>query len=144
MYLYHDLPLVPHTSQYALRNNHSLVQFSAHTNCFYYSFFPYVTSLWNTLPDSITSAPSIYTFQNLVHLVYSWYGHVLVLVFFTIHYVLCICIKFYREKKKYNVLFQNPVFNSHVITSTSVISTCVQPKFPSFQGIPNTFKLPKN
>ena len=59
----------PHTSQYALRNNHSLVQFSAHTNCFYYSFFPYVTSLWNTLPDSITSAPSIYTFKNLVHLV---------------------------------------------------------------------------
>ena len=27
VYLYHDLPLVPHTSQYALRNNHSLVQF---------------------------------------------------------------------------------------------------------------------
>ena len=24
----------------------------------------------------------------------------LVLVFFTIHYVLCICIKFYRKKKK--------------------------------------------
>ena len=69
VHLYHDLPLVPHTSQYALRNNHSLVQFSAHTNCFYYSFFPYVTSLWNTLPDSITSAPSIYTFKNLVHLV---------------------------------------------------------------------------
>ena len=69
VYLYHDLPLVPHTSQYALRNNHSVVQFSAHTNCFYYSFFPYVTSLWNTLPDSITSAPSIYTFKNLVHLV---------------------------------------------------------------------------
>ena len=37
VHLYHDLPLVPHTSQYALRNNHSLVQFSAHTNCFYYS-----------------------------------------------------------------------------------------------------------
>lgn len=46
------LPLVPHSSQYVLQNTHSYVPFNSHTNCFYYSFFPHVMSLWNTLPSA--------------------------------------------------------------------------------------------
>jgi len=51
VYLYHDLPLVPHSPQHAHHNTHSFMQFNAHTICFHYSFFSHVTSLHSTLPN---------------------------------------------------------------------------------------------
>jgi len=56
VYLHHDLPLVLHSSQHALRNTHSFTKLYGLTNCFHYSFFPYVTSLRTTLPNAVTSA----------------------------------------------------------------------------------------
>ena len=52
VYLYHDLPLVPHSPQHAHHNTRSFMQFNAHTICFHYSFFPHVTSLHSTLPNT--------------------------------------------------------------------------------------------
>ena len=36
-----NLPLVPHSPQHILRNTHSFMQFSAHTNRFQHSFFSF-------------------------------------------------------------------------------------------------------
>ena len=62
--LYHDHLLVSHSPQHAHCNTHSLIQFNAHTNCFQYSFFPHVTSLWmHYLMLAVTSASSICIFM---------------------------------------------------------------------------------
>ena len=67
VHVYPNLPLVHHSPQHVLHNTHSFMQFSAHTNHFQHSFFPHVTALWNTLPSTITSAPSLPIFKHCLH-----------------------------------------------------------------------------
>ena len=51
------------------RSVHSLCleQPFAHTNSFYYSFVPHATSIWNSLPQELVTAPSLQVFKSNLH-----------------------------------------------------------------------------
>ena len=102
---YHDLPCT--LPQHALRNTHSFMQLNAHTDCFHYSFFPHVTSLWNTLPNAVTSAPSIHVFKNLINKLSiieqhtsSLWAHVYISVLPSLFICPCIWNKFHRKNSR--------------------------------------------
>jgi len=62
------LQLVCNNTHVATLNTHSFMQIDAHTICLLYSFFPHVTSLRNTLPNAVTSAPSIVYLNILLYI----------------------------------------------------------------------------
>ena len=57
-------PSVGTRTQYNLRNNPDLTGFASRTETFKRSFFPSTTHLWNSLPQDVRNAESIYAFKR--------------------------------------------------------------------------------
>ena len=62
-------PLIPRTLNYPNRQGRTslFLQPFATSNSFLYSFFPSTISHWNSLPQSIVSSPSIYSFKRSLY-----------------------------------------------------------------------------
>ena len=55
----------PCTNYYTRHAHHlTLLQPQTHSNAFYFSFFSHAVSIWNSLPYTILSSPSINTFKR--------------------------------------------------------------------------------
>jgi len=65
VYLYHALYLTHHNMHFATQTPlcSSMLTLIAFTT---FSFLPHVTSLWNTLPNAVTSESPIHVFKNLI------------------------------------------------------------------------------
>ena len=58
--------IVPHLCDHNTRssNRNTYIQPFARTNTYHHSFFPSIISLWNSLPKSVVSAPSVQSFKR--------------------------------------------------------------------------------
>ena len=81
----------------------------AHTNSYFYSFFPHTSSNWNMLNETCISSQS---YSSFMHTLRHWFSYIIVSIcisfylgahmFSALYYcVSCaFCIKYYRQKKK--------------------------------------------
>jgi hypothetical protein len=61
-----DDVIVPRLCDHNSRSSNQItyIQPFAHTNTYHHSFFPSIISLWNSLPKSVVSAPSVPVFKR--------------------------------------------------------------------------------
>ena len=102
---FHSAPIEPRICSYNTRSSsrNTYIQPYAHSNSYFHSFYPSTLSLWNSLPQSVVSAPSLPSFKrNLKDYLNTWFpckllfllrlhtyrGYALILVYFTTLYIL--------------------------------------------------------
>ena len=66
IFVFPNNPSVLRQINYHTRNSRTdlFVRPPAHCNSFHYSFFPHTISLWNSLPFSVSSSPSVLSFKR--------------------------------------------------------------------------------
>ena len=102
-----------------LRNAHSYMQFSAHTNYFQHYFFPHVMAIWNSLPSDILHHLLLFSRHSLQ----CFYGRMYHISVLSLFMCFALCIKFHRKKKHTPLLqrlFLQNVLVKHADTYTHI------------------------